>query len=387
MSQFISGLTLCEAYYHEVVRPILDKFYPGLAYSAGLAGFGLDVLGFDTPTSVDHLWGPRLYLFLSPEDQQRLSQEIHETLRQTLPVSFRGFTTHFGAPDAEDGGVRVAKTIEHGPVDHLITFTTITDFWSYYLGPDVNPFAEPAAVDWLTFPQQELLSVTAGKIFHDDLGLEAIRKRFAYYPKEVWLYLLAAQWSLIAQEEAFIGRTDQTGDKLGSHLVTARMVERIMHLCFLMEKRYAPYSKWLGNAFKQLTCSSRMTPLLEGALSAATYAEREPFLVQAYLLAAEMHNALGITPPLEARTRTYSDWHVLRSGVKELAQEDPRNTSPHQVIFAERFARAITSAIHDPQVLAVTPGLGSVDQFLVESSNARQDRRFCRSLKDDLWKE
>ena len=384
MSQFIPGLTLCEAYYDEIVHPILDKYYPGLVYSAGLVGFGSDVLGFDTPTSVDHLWGPRLYLFLSPEDRQKLSQGIHETLRQTLPVSFRGFTTHFGAPDAADGGVRVARKIEQGPVDHLITLTTIADFWNYYLGLDVDPFTEPAIADWLTFPQQELISVTAGKIFHDGLELEAVRKRFAYYPQEVWLYLLAAQWSLIAQEEAFIGRTDQAGDALGSRLVTARIVERLMHLCFLMEKRYAPYSKWLGTAFKQLACSPQMTPLLEGALSAATYAEREPFLVQAYVLAAKMHNALGITPPLEAHTRTYSGWHALRSGVKELALEDPGNTRPHQVIFAERFIRALTSAIHDPQVLALIPGLGSVDQFLVESSNARQDRHFCRSLKDDL---
>ena len=36
------------------------------------------------------------------------------------------------------------------------------------------------------------------------------------------------------------------GDELGSQVVAARLVREIMKLAFLMEKKYAPYSKWLG---------------------------------------------------------------------------------------------------------------------------------------------
>jgi hypothetical protein len=157
-----------------------------------------------------------------------------------------------------------------------------------------------------------------------------------------------------------------------------------VRLCFLMERRYAPYSKWLGTAFQRLACYPRMAPLLEGALDASSYPEREPFLAQAYTLAAEMHNALGLTPPLETRTRTYSGWHKLRAGVHELALDDPDNTRPHQVIFGGRFAEALNASIQDPQVRALPSDFGSVNQFLVESSNALQSVSFCRGLQDDI---
>jgi len=67
----------------------------------------------------------------------------------------------------------------------------------------------------LTIPQQQLLEWTAGKVFHDDLGLEAVRQRFAWYPRDVWLYLLASQWAQIAEIEAFVGRTWQLGESTG----------------------------------------------------------------------------------------------------------------------------------------------------------------------------
>ena len=384
MPEFIPSLDLNEAYYWQAVRPILDRTVPGLPHSAGLIGWGSDVLGLDTAVSTDHLWGPRLYLFLSPADLARYAQPIDQALRDQLPVSFMGYSTHFSRPDEQDGGTRVRETIAHGPVDHLISLTTIPDFWTGYLGPGVDPDQDPQPVDWLTFAQHQLLVLTSGRVFHDDLGLEAIRARFAYYPRDVWLYQLAAQWTLISQEEAFVGRTHQVGDELGSRVVTARQVERLMRLCFLMERRYAPYSKWFGTVFQRLDCAPSMAPLLEGALAAADYGERERFLAPAYSQAAEMHNTLGITPPLETRTRTYSGWHALRGGISELAPDDPRNTRPHQVIFGGRFADAIRAAIQDPLVLALILNLGSVDQFLVESSDAKQNIIFCRGLRDDL---
>lgn len=389
MPDFIPGLILNEAYYWEAVRPILDSAFPGLPHAAALIGFGSDVIGLDTATSTDHLWGPRLYLFLNPQDLEDRAAAVDQALRQRLPVSFRGYSTNFSRPNPTDHGVRSRDDIDHGPVDHLITLTTISDFWSWYLGPGADPFRDLAPADWLTFANHQLLVLTAGKVFHDDLGLEAARARLAWYPRDVWLYLLSAQWKLISQEEAFVGRTHQVGDELGSRVVAARQAERLMRLCFLMEKRYAPYSKWFGTTFSRLACAPRMSPLLESALASADYAGREARLAAAYTLAAEMHNALGITPPLETRTRTYSGWHAAGGrdtpvGAPDLALDDPGNTRPHQVIFGERFVDAIRAQIQDPAVLACIPDLGSVDQFLVESSDARQNLTFCRGLLDDI---
>jgi hypothetical protein len=381
-AEFIPGLELCEAFYREAMRPILDAGFPGLPHAAALIGDGSDVLGYDTPVSRDHQWGPRAILFLSPTDHAALREPIDEALRRSLPVRFRGYSTNYSAPDLRDNGVRVSREIEHGPVDHLVSIDTIDGFWRRALG--VDPYRDPEPADWMTFPSQGLLGLTAGRVFHDGLGLGAVRHRFAFYPRDVWLYLLAAQWALVAEIEAFVGRTSSVGDELGSQIVAAQVVERIVRLCFLMERHYAPYAKWLGTAFREFRCAGRLGPLLEGVLEAGSYAERERHLAPAYVTIAEMHNTLGITRPLEARTRTYSGWHALRGGVSELALDDPRNTRPHQVIFAERFVTAIQAVIRDPEILALLPRVGSVSQFLAESGAALQSVELRRRLKDDL---
>src|SRR5512133_3705632 len=122
MPEFIPGIQLSEAYYREAVRPILDAHFPGLKHSAALVGYGSDVLGYDNEVSRDHMWGPRLILFLQPQDVGTLQPTIHEALRQELPVRFRGYSTHFGKADAQDNGVRISEEIEHGPVEHLVFF-------------------------------------------------------------------------------------------------------------------------------------------------------------------------------------------------------------------------------------------------------------------------
>lgn len=385
MPEFIPGIQLSEAYYREAVRPILDRRFPRLRHSAALIGYGSDVLGYDTAVSRDHMWGPRLLLFLPQAAFETTRLEVDDALRKELPVRFYGYSTHFGQPNPNDHGVRLSQDIEQGPVEHLIFLENIAGFWQN--AARIDPFREPTPAEWLSIPQQLLLEWTAGKVFHDDLGLNAVRERFAYYPHDLWLYLLAAQWAQIGEIEAFAGRTWQTGDELGSRLVTSQLVERLMRLCFLIERRYAPYAKWFGTAFKRLACYHRIGPLLDGILTAPTYPKREPFLIRAYTLAAEMHNALQITPPLETRTRTYSGWHAFNAGKGELAIDDPGNTRPHQVIFAGRFESAIRAAIHDPQVLALVPNLGSVSQFLVESCPAIENIAFCRGLENDLRQE
>ena len=111
MSEFITGLELSESFYHEVVRPILDKHFPGLLYSAGLIGKGAEVLGYDTPQSTDHDWGPRVLLFCPEVDYDRVSERITATMSQELPYEFRGYSTHF---ERSEDGALVMKTKNKG---------------------------------------------------------------------------------------------------------------------------------------------------------------------------------------------------------------------------------------------------------------------------------
>ncbi|HEY0496472.1 MAG TPA: DUF4037 domain-containing protein [Kutzneria sp.] len=285
----MTGLEESCAHYEAVLRPQLH----GIPHAAARIGRGSEVLGFDTERSRDHDWGPFVQIFV---------------------------------PDPSSAPV---EAFEPG------------DWLRGHLG--FNPLAGITLFDWLATPAQSLAEVTAGAVFHDDLGdLSQARAALAWYPDEVWRHLLACQWKRLSQEEAFVGRCGEVGDELGSAVVAARQVRDIMRLCFLMSRRYAPYSKWLGRAFAQLPCAPTLTPLLRATLAATDRHTREDHLAAAYRAVAVMHNDLGLTEPVDPATRPY-------------------HTRPYQVLHAERFADALSATITDPEIRAL-PLYGNADQ-------------------------
>src|SRR3954464_13878864 len=298
MTEFIPGLQLSEALYREAVAPILAREFPGLVHSAARIGTGSDVLGFDTFRSTDHEWGPRILLFLSETDATTHRPAIVESLRQTLPRDIRGYSTNFGPTD--EAGISVLQPVNAGPVEHKVEVTTLSRFLQERLG--ITSAHKLDVLDWLTFSEQALLEVTTGALFHDGLGtLADTRSLLAYYPHDVWLYLLAAQWGRISEQEPFVGRTGEVGDELGSALIAADLVQDVMRHVFLMERRYAPYSKWFGSAFACVVCAAQLTPHLDAVLVARRWQDRQQHLVHAYQIIAAMHNDLGITEPLSTQ--------------------------------------------------------------------------------------
>ena len=59
---FIKGMELCERFYREVVRPLVDRYFPSVKHSAAKLDYGSEVLGFDTEQSRDHHWGPKVMI-------------------------------------------------------------------------------------------------------------------------------------------------------------------------------------------------------------------------------------------------------------------------------------------------------------------------------------
>lgn len=287
MCEFVPGKELCRRFFTEEVRPILERRFPGLAYSAGLLGYGSDVLGYDDITSTDHMWGPRFYLFLGKEDLF-LASSIREVLSRELPVSFMGYSVNFSAPDPNDNGVRHPEPVERGPVDPLCWIQTFEDFFEGYLGFSLEH--KPDFADWLSFSEHRLLGLSAGEFFVDQLGAADKLFPFTAYPEEVRIWLMASQWSLIAEEQAFPGRCAMTGDVLGSRLAISRIAARLMRIGFLCANQYAPYSKWLGTAFSRLPLPDGLRESLSDAMTGRHFQDREKALVRAQLLTAELQN-------------------------------------------------------------------------------------------------
>jgi hypothetical protein len=186
------------------------------------------VADLDTERSTDHDWGPRLQVFLADDEDPHT---IKALLNSRLPTHFRDYPVAYA-------------TTRDATVAHRVEVANLRPWLTAQLGFDPR-----RKIDWLATPTQRLAELTAGEVFHDDSGeLTRVRAALAWYPDDVWRYVLACQWHRIAQEEAFPGRCAEVGDTLGSVTVTARLVRDLMRLCLLMHRRYPPYSKWLGTA-------------------------------------------------------------------------------------------------------------------------------------------
>ncbi len=176
MPDFIPGLDLSRLYYKQAVRPVIEEHFPGIPHSAALVGAGSEVLGFDSEMSIDHCWGPRLQLFLHESDYHKCSEPLRDTLSTTLPTTFLGYSTEFSLVPGDHAPVELRA--DERSCRGVQVFTA-SGYASKYLSLDVSGEITPA--DWLTCPQQLLKSFTVGKIYHDEVGLQPIRDRFAYY--------------------------------------------------------------------------------------------------------------------------------------------------------------------------------------------------------------
>lgn len=366
MPVFTPGLELARLFYLEAVKPLLESHLPALQYSAALLGSGSEIMGFDTEMSSDHHWGPRVMLFLTEVDQQHYSQVIDDTLRSALPTNFLGYSTNFSPPDPLDNNVQRLEEIASGPVNHRVEIYTVRRFLLDYLGFDIGLDSDQPieAADWFTFPSQKLRSLTAGLVYHDDIGLQSLRDRFSYYPRDVWLYLLASGWNRIGQEEHLLGRAGIVGDEIGSTIIGARLVRDLMQLCFLMEKQYPPYSKWFGTAFARLQCAGALAPVLTSALQAGNWKAREQHLARAYEYVAEMHNRLEITEALATKVTSFfgRPFLVMHLGARQ--------------------ADAIRAQITDPVVSRIAGRglIGSIDQFS-DSTDILSNPRWRAALR------
>ena len=318
---FVPGLHLSGAFYREVVAPLVEP----CPHAAALLGWGSDVLGFDSERSTDHGWGPRLQVFVADADVDAVQARVDSG----LPEAFRDLPVRFGWD-----GITPRHWVAVQPLGTWLTG---------HLGLDPRPGMTTR--DWLTVPQQLLLGVVRGAVYADPAGeLAAVRSTLRWYPRDVWLWVLAAQWQRIAQEEAFVGRAGEAGDELGSRLLAARQVRELMCLVFLLQREYRPYQKWFGSAFARLPVAAVLRPVLERAVTAADPAGREAALVEAYEAVATQHNAAMLTAEVDPRTR-------------------PFHGRPYRVLMAGRFAEACLAAVGDPWLRGLPPA-GTVDQFV-----------------------
>lgn len=232
----MNGLSLAERYFERYADELLAGEFAAWRerIAAGLAGDGSDCLGFDDEQSRDHDWGPGFCLWLTEADYADIGTALQRAYER-LPKSFAGFersTTEWGSD-------RVG----------------VLEIGAWYKQFLRHPDGPQTLFDWLRIPEKDLAACTSGRVFHDPLDEFSQRRRrlLAFYPDDVRLAKIGARCMSIGQSGQYnFARAHARGEFFAVRYAETKFCSDLMSLVYLLNRRYAPYYKWLHRGLLEL---------------------------------------------------------------------------------------------------------------------------------------
>ena len=237
----MKGLELAEKYYNTHGRKMLQSKFPHLAdqMATGLVGYGSECLGFDDELSMDHDYGPSFCVWLPREIYKQYGAQMQAAYEE-LPQEFMGYS---GRVSQEQGRGRVGVLC-------------LEDFYLGILGRDTVPETEQ---EWLALSEENLATATNGKVFEDHLGkFSSVRNGLLqYYPKAVWIRRLVQALAKAAQAGQYnYARAMKRGERIAAELSLTEFIQESMQAVYLLNRKYAPFYKWMHRGLQELaTCS------------------------------------------------------------------------------------------------------------------------------------
>jgi hypothetical protein len=260
----MKGLDLAEAYYRAHGVSMLENkfaaFVPRIA--VGSVGPGSECFGFDDDISRDHDWGPAFCIWVTAADHKKTGGKIQEAYKKLPPV-FKGFGPRAVSPGEE---------FRTGVCE-------IGAFYRTYTGRDRPP---ESLREWLYIPEQSLAICTNGRIFTDPLG-EFSRWREAllnFYPEDVRLKKIASRCFTIAQAGQYnFVRSLKRKELFALHHAETSFCTDVISLIFLLNRRYAPFYKWMHHAVQELSIQGETVhTMISDLISRIDYDEKQSII-------------------------------------------------------------------------------------------------------------
>ena len=244
----MKGLGVAEKFFDRFGLPAIREHFPEMVgrISAGLIGRGSEVLEADDELSRDHGWGPRFCQFVDEDDIRGIGQEMQEKLNALRPSVFEGI-----------------NLLEHRT--ETIAVSTIDECFRDLTGA---PWPPETIREWAFVNENGLCYAQMGRIFYDPTDqLRARKQAFekAYYPEPIWKWRVASKLYQLWHYGDYNtrGRLARRNDGVAALVGQGYFVEAAMQLAFLMNRRFAPYWKWLHWGFTQLPyIATELEPLL-----------------------------------------------------------------------------------------------------------------------------
>lgn len=231
----ISGIELAKKFYEEYGMSLIHEKFAAYedSIAVGFVGEGSERFGFDDEYSMDHDFGPGFCMWVTEEIYDKIGQELQQEYDK-LPTTYLGVT-------------RVNTTMAQGRVGVQV----IGDFYEKYTGYRQAP---DTTEKWIDIEDYKLATVTNGAVFRDDLGIFTdVRNSFANQPEGARLTKLAREISAMAQTgQCNYGRSMARKDYVTAQICISEFMQHTMKCLFILNKKYAPYYKWMLQGTKSL---------------------------------------------------------------------------------------------------------------------------------------
>lgn len=244
----MKGLELSEKYYIAYGSGMVMEQFSDIRdqIAVGLVGQGSECLGFDDEVSMDHDYGPSFCIWLPRDIYSRYGTAMQEAYHN-LPQEFMGFS---GRTEEEQGKGRVGVLC-------------LEDFYESLIGRSTVP---STVQEWLSMDEHALATATNGKVFTDNLGkFSKIREGLlAYYPREVWIRRMVHSMAKAAQAGQYnYARAMKRSERVAAEIALTEFIQQIMQLVYLLNRKYAPFYKWMHRGMKELSICSEIGDMID----------------------------------------------------------------------------------------------------------------------------
>ncbi|MCR5421285.1 MAG: DUF4037 domain-containing protein [Lachnospiraceae bacterium] len=250
----LKGMDISRSFYEEYGKQMLKEKFPDYEkdITVGLVGRGSQCYGYDDELSTDHDFGPDFCMFVDDEIYYAIGDSLQEEYDK-LPGEYMGYKrVRSQPPDGKRIGVM--RTLEF--------YSNILDADENFLkkcfiaceGEDDKLKKEYEDLFFSSISEEHLSASINGEIFKAGSGdFIKIRKMLSYYPDNIWRKRIATELHYSAQMGQYnYIRMLKRGDKVASELALAGYMEHTMKLVYLINRKYAPYYKWLHHGMADL---------------------------------------------------------------------------------------------------------------------------------------
>lgn len=247
----MKNLNRCRKFYEQYGAPMIHERFGSYEnrIAVGMVGEGSDCFGFDDEISTDHDYGPGFCIWLTASDYRELQEELSHAYKELMSTcGQKGMELY---------------------IDRRRGVFSIDDFYEQLLGMPVKQgsrVTQLSAGAWLQITEDKLATAVNGAVFRDDLGeFTSIREYLsAYYPDSVWKYRIATELYHFSQNaQSNYARMMARQDYVTANICIMQAIKAAMALIYLLNRRYAPYYKWMRRGISQLPILSDLGQLFD----------------------------------------------------------------------------------------------------------------------------